>query len=106
MEKFLEINENNLIIRTNHKPFDEGVFGEHKTKEELLKIGYLVDEIPMPGYKKGYITKQYFNPLTKEFSEEYVISEEKTEMELLQEKVALQEQSILELSMMVTGGAI
>lgn len=30
----------------------------------------------------------------------------KTEMELLQEKVALQEQSILELSMMLTGGAV
>lgn len=30
----------------------------------------------------------------------------KTELELLQEKVELQEQSILELSMMVSGGAV
>jgi|GEM_PF-3321110 len=32
--------------------------------------------------------------------------QEKTELELLQEKVAMQEQSILELSTMLTGGAV
>lgn len=86
MEKFIIIDEKNLVLRTNYVPFDD-TFGEHKTREELLQIGYFVDEIPIPGYKKGYITKQYFNPLTKKFSEEYVISEEKTEIELLQENV-------------------
>ncbi len=49
------------------------------------------------------IGQAYLNYLDAE--KEKVI-QEKTEIELLQEKVAMQEQSILELSTMLTGGAV
>jgi hypothetical protein len=52
-------------------PFDEKN-GMHKTKAELLKMGYLVDSVPEFEYKEGYDTLIKFNTETKEFYCEYI----------------------------------
>lgn len=98
---------NNEIGMTCYKPFDEK-HGLGKTKEELEQTGLVVETLPTPEQIEGKVANLKYNPTTKSLYFEYVdiLPTPKTEMELLQEKVSLQEQSILELSMMVTGGAV
>jgi len=104
---YIEIDSNNYIIFRHYKPFDEKD-GLGKTREELEQTGLVVETLPTPETIEGKVADLKYNPTTKSLYYEYVdkVPTPKTEMELLQEKVALQEQSILELSMMVTGGAV
>ena len=98
---------NNEIGMTCYKPFDKKD-GLGKTREELEQTGLVVEALPTPETIDGKVANLKYNPTNKSLYFEYVdiLPTPKTEMELLQEKVALQEQSILELSMMVTGGAV
>jgi len=104
---YIRIDSNNVVISTHNCPMHP-IWGLGKTEAELLKEGYFVDHMPTADTLEGKCAVLKYNPTTKSLYYEYIdaLPTPKTEMELLQEKVALQEQSILELSMMVTGGAV
>lgn len=82
----------------HHKPFD-AKDGLGKTEEELLQIGALVDEIPEPEQIEGKEAVLYYNPETNTVYYEYIDREPTTE-----ERIALLEQAILELTMLLGGG--
>lgn len=62
------------------------------TEEEKSK-GVLVESIPEPEKRKGYVPKPYINPETKEFWWEY----EKTEEGELRDRLEATEEALLEL---------
>jgi hypothetical protein len=68
---FIKVDDNNNITMTHYMPFDEKN-GMHKTKAELLKIGYLVENIPEFEPKDGYYTVPKFDTGKMEFYCEYV----------------------------------
>ena len=82
----------------HHKPFDEKD-GLGKTEEELLQIGALVDEIPEPEQKDGKIPVMYYDPENNKIYYEYEDKPLSPE-----ERIALLEQAILELTMLLGGG--
>jgi len=82
----------------HHKPFDEKD-GLRKTEEELLQIGALVDEIPEPEQREGKIPVMYYNPETNTVYYEY-----ENKPLTAEERIAMLEQAILELTMLLGGG--
>lgn len=67
---FITVNETGRVMFTHYMPFDvkEGL---GKTEEELLKEGYLLDEIPEPQRIEGKIAEAHYTP-EKGFFYEYI----------------------------------
>lgn len=59
-KKFIRT-ENTKVMFTHFMPFDEK-YGMGKTEEELLKEGYLIDEIPEPEHQEGKIAEAHYMP--------------------------------------------
>lgn len=59
-KKFIKV-ENDKVTFIHYLPFDEKN-GMGKTEEELLKEGYLVDEIPEAEEKEGMVAVMYYEP--------------------------------------------
>lgn len=57
---FIQTNQNNLVNYMHHMPFDP-VNGLGKTKEELKKEGYLVNDIPDALQIKGKYEIMYYS---------------------------------------------
>lgn len=69
---FLMLDEKGNIANMHGDPFDE-IYGLGKTKEELLKIGYLIDgEIPQPLPHPGKVPELKFNKITNIFYYDYL----------------------------------
>ncbi len=104
---YIKIDSNGVVVSVHNCPMHP-IWGLGKTEDELLKEGYFIDHIPPADTLEGKCAVMMYNAETNNLYYEYIdaLPTPKTEIELLQEKVALQEQSILELSMMVTGGAV
>lgn len=88
------------VTTIHYMPFDEQ-HGLGKTKEELEQEGILVDEIPEPEQIEGKYPVLHCNPETKELWYEYE-DIPKTKEEIQQEKIEALEQSIAELTMIMT----
>jgi len=106
---FIKINENKFRVTLIHNNPLDLEYGMKKSVEELNNIGMLIEDNLMihPNIVVNKNPILYLNPSTKELWYEYedIPPSPKTELELLYEKVAQQEQAILELSMLVGGGA-
>lgn len=66
---FIRTDSENTVIAIYNNPFDP-IVGFGKTEEELLEIGYLVDEIPIFEEKFGKVSILKYDG--KEFYAEYV----------------------------------
>ena len=82
----------------HYRPFDEKV-GMNLPEETLRQMGALVDEIPEPEQREGKIPVMYYNPETNIVYYEYEDKPLSPE-----ERIALLEQAILEISMLLGGG--
>ncbi|RXH52484.1 hypothetical protein D6T70_06505 [Kurthia gibsonii] len=82
-------------------PFDE-VNGLHKTQEELLQDGYLVDSIPDPEQINGKVPILKYNGTSLYYEYQDVPIDEIT---ALKRQVVEQEQAIMELTALLSGGA-
>lgn len=86
-KKFIKT-ENTKVVFTHFMPFDEK-YGMKKTEEELLKEGYLIDEIPEPEQQEGKIAEAHYTP-EKGYYYEYVdipVQSDPTDIETLQKEV-------------------
>lgn len=104
---YIKIDSNNTVISIHNYPLHP-IWGLGKTEAELLKEGYFIEHIPPADTLEGKCAILKYNPTTKYVYYEYIdaLPTPKTEMELLKEEMELQKQTILELSMMVSGGAV
>ncbi|MFL0197013.1 hypothetical protein ACJDU8_15810 [Clostridium sp. WILCCON 0269] len=68
---YIELNNNGEIGMIQYMPFDP-IDGLHKTEEELLQTGYLVDEIPAPDPVAGKAANLKYNKGTNSLYYEYV----------------------------------
>ena len=59
MKKYITV-ENERVMLIHNMPFDP-VNGLHKSEEELLKTGVLLDEVPEPEQIEGKIALPYYN---------------------------------------------
>lgn len=92
-------------------PFDEEN-GLNKTKEQLEAEGVLVEQIPEAEQREGFYPELRVNKETKEVFYEYIkievqpiqMTEEQKQLKELKDKIAEQDQAILELTSLVTGG--
>ena len=70
MKKFIRTNGKKIEL-IHYMPFDkEHGFG--KTEQELLQEGHLVDEIPEPENREGYIAKPCWDDINKKIYYEYI----------------------------------
>lgn len=99
---YIQISENNVIGFQHHKPFDEK-FGLGKTQEELLQEGILVDSIPEPEQIEGKVPILKYDG-TKLYYEYQDVPID--EMTALKKQVAEQEQAIMELTALLSGGGV
>lgn len=58
---FVQTSNDNEITYCHYKPFSKEC-GLGKTEEELLQIGYLVDEVPEPEQIDGKFLTLFFTP--------------------------------------------
>ena len=88
--KFITINENdNSVIMIDYFPFDSG-----KTEEQLLKEGFLVNEIPeLTEIEKGYTYTMKYNIESNEvyYDRKEVIPSSNTPNTLLSSRITLLE---------------
>lgn len=87
-KKFIRV-ENTKVMFTHFMPFDEK-YGMGKSEEELLKEGYLIDEIPEPEQQEGKIAEAHYTP-EKGYYYEYVDAPEpkpETDVEALKAEVS------------------
>lgn len=106
MKKFIQINEENVVIMINYFPFDEKS-GMGMTEEELLVIGKLVDEIPNIPFSDGKIGQYIYNSNTNTVDYEYIDRPKTTEELQAEEIESLRNDlnsAIIELSMAMAGG--
>lgn len=69
MKKFIRTNGDRVEL-IHYMPFDQEN-GLGKTEKELLQEGYLVDEIPEPEPKSGYVPKPFWDDLNKKVYYKY-----------------------------------
>lgn len=82
----------NEIESVHYMPFDEK-YGLHKTQEELLQNGYLVDAMPPENPPEGYqVNKLLFNSETQTISYEYAEVPQSAEEIMLQKITNLETQ--------------
>ena len=79
----------------HYMPFDE-VNGMHKTIDELIAMGCLVEELPEEQHIQGKESKLFFNPVDKVVWYEYE-DIPKTPDEIRDEKIALMQAALDEL---------
>lgn len=82
MEKYIEVDFNNAVSFVHYAPFDPR-FGLGKTRAELRKTGYIVEDMPVNDYKEGYTTTLHYDG--KEFYFTYT-EVPKTDVEVLQQE--------------------
>ena len=58
-KKFLQVDDTGRVMLIHNMPFD-AVNGMGKTKDELLQMGVLVDEVPEPERIDGKIPLPYY----------------------------------------------
>ena len=95
-KKFIRT-EGTKITFTHFMPFDEQ-YGMGKTEEELLKEGYLIDEIPDPEQKEGKTAEAHYTP-ERGYYYEYIDTPpapEETGIAELKEKIEKQGKEIEE----------
>lgn len=128
---FVKVNATSKEIEFIHyKPFDKKL-GMNKTEDELLKIGMLIDSMPVPEQIQGKVPFLKFNgtdfyyeyediPITPEEKSQQEIKQLKTENETLLSAVSEmteyiatqdarltdQENAITELSTLIANGGI
>jgi len=73
MKKFIQ-HQGKKVTLIHYMPFDE-VHGFHKSEEELLQMGELVDEVPEPEIKPGFYAEPRYDELTKTIFYEYIKEE-------------------------------
>lgn len=90
---FFKTDSENVIDYTHFNPFDERD-GLMRSEEELLKIGFLVDEIPSAPTKEGMnsITKYVNGEFVFEYKE--IVLPPLTEIEQLKAQQALMQTAI------------
>lgn len=113
LSDFINTEDINIVkpCFVHYCPFDK-LNGLNKTKEELEKDGILVDFIPEIKHKDGYFNELHYDKISKqlfykEFEKEESINElteEQKKIKELENKMKEQEQAILELTSMITGG--
>jgi hypothetical protein len=103
---FLWVNSDNVVEGYHYKPFDE-IDGMHKTKEELLQIGKLVDSVPepTPAEGQGYVAK--YNPATNTVYYEYFDLPPKPptvedQLKQFQDQISSQQEAIAELTILLS----
>lgn len=81
MKKFIRV-EGTKVTFTHYMPFDvkEGL---GKTEEELLKEGYILDDIPEPQRIEGKIAEAHYTP-EKGYYYEYIDAPSSQNMTLVQ----------------------
>lgn len=97
---YIKINNNNEVEFQHLKPFDP-VLGMNKTEEELLKDGILVESVPVPEQINGKVPILKYDG-TKLYYEYQDVPID--EMTALKKQVAEQEQAIMELTALLSGG--
>lgn len=71
MEVFIRADNNGMVTYTHYRPFDK-VVGMNKSRNELLKEGHLVPNIPEPKLLDGYRSVAYYDRTTNEVYHKYV----------------------------------
>lgn len=73
METFIRIDESKggIITHINSRPFDP-VYGMGKSRNELLKEGYLVNDFPDPKLVEGKRPVPYYDAYKKEVTYKYI----------------------------------
>lgn len=100
---YIKIDSTTNEVNFQHSmPFDE-INGLHKTQEELLQDGYLVDSIPDPEQinDKVPILKYNGTSLYYEYQDAPI-----DEITALKRQVVEQEQAIMELTALLSGGGV
>lgn len=104
---YIEVTYNNVVSYRHNKPFDS-VYGLNKTEEELLKSGFLIDSAPEPERIEGKSPVLKYNGT--EIYYEYVdapvdeMTALKNQLAEQSQKIAEQEQAIMELTTLLAGG--
>lgn len=101
---YIEIDENETVKYIHYMPLDES-YGIGKSEEELKETGYLVEEIPEPPIKEGFISIAKYSRKDNKVWYEYEIEEEKEDniKEIKAEMQGLQ-QALAEVTIMMMGG--
>lgn len=67
---YIEVGKNNIIQRIHRSPFDP-VYGLQTPKDELLKTGFFIDEVPEPKIIEGKRAIAKYNPDSKQVYYDY-----------------------------------
>lgn len=67
---YIQVGKNNIVQRIHRTPFDP-VYGLQATKDELLKTGFFVEEVPEPVMIEGKRAIAKYNPDSKEIYYDY-----------------------------------
>lgn len=99
---FMKIENGELTGYINYQPFHEK-YGLGKTQEELLQSGILVDSVPKPEQIEGKVPVLKYDGtnLYYEYQDAPI-----DEMTALKRQVAEQEQAIMELTALLSGGGV
>lgn len=93
--------KNDVVTSQHFMPFDEK-YGLGKSKEELLKEGFFVDTIPLPQEIQGKVAILKYDGT----SLYYEYQDARDETTVLKKQVAEQEQAIMELTALLSGGGV
>lgn len=104
---FIKVDKINKVTFQHFIPFDE-INGLHKTEEELLQEGYLVESIPEPEQIEGKIPILKYDGanLYYEYQDAPIdeVTALKNQLAAQSQKLAEQEQAIMELTTLLAGG--
>jgi hypothetical protein len=102
---YIEVDENETVKYIHYMPLDDS-YGLGKSEEELKETGYLVDEIPEPQIKEGFISIAKYNKKENKVWYEYEVEEEKEEDSIKEVKAQMQglQQALAEVTLMMMGG--
>lgn len=80
METFIKIDRENRcrITFTHARPFDP-VYGMNKSRDELIREGFLVEDYPLPKLVEGKRAIPYYDVFTKKVTYEYVAIPDSTD---------------------------
>lgn len=84
---FIRTDENQKVEFIHYKPFDEKL-GLKKTKEQLLKEGYLIESDPSPEVREGFNAIKYYDPNTNSIYFKYEKQKEIINEPTLEERIS------------------
>lgn len=93
---YIEVDNENTVVFTHFLPFSDE-YGMGKTEQELTEKGYLVESIPQSETVEGKESITKYDPSTNTFSFVYV-DIPPSEIKLLQQENAMLQASVMELS--------